>query len=117
MQYVLLAVIGVPCALIGFAFALFPRRTFDMDPLQQKVSRALGIVFCLLFFVFMVAGRDAESWAVIGGGLVGFVVGSIPPVRESCRERFVLFAPPAKSAKTSEDQKGGRPSKGKSGRR
>ncbi|MBW3087262.1 hypothetical protein KIH77_00690 [Bifidobacterium sp. 82T24] len=111
MQYVFLAVIGVVCAVIGFAFALFPRRTFDMDPLQQKVSRALGIVFCLLFFVFMVAGRDAESWAVIGGGLIGFALGSVPPIRRSCRERFVLFTPPAKPAKDSKSAKAAAPKK------
>ncbi|NEG95737.1 hypothetical protein GFD17_02995 [Bifidobacterium sp. SMB2] len=99
MQYVFVAVIAVACAVIGGVFAVLPRRTTDMDALQRKVSQALGVVFCLLFFVFMIAGRDLESWGIIGGGLVGFVVCSIPPVKRGLQERFVLFAPPVSPEK------------------
>ena len=85
---IVFAIIG---AIIGFGFAPMPRNDM-MNAQQKKVSSAVGIVYIGVFLAAMILGWDAASWSILICAVVGYMIGTIPAVKEFMQIRFDFYA-------------------------
>ena len=60
---------------------------------QTKASQMMCFVIAIAFIGLLVAGRDMETWAIVLGLLVGFVVAKIPAINAWALGKWPFLKP------------------------
>lgn len=81
---------GLLCLVAGVFLGAMPIQNSKMTDAQRKASSLLCFIIAIVFVVLMFTGQDLATWTILGGIVVGFAVGKIPPLHEALVAKWVF---------------------------
>ncbi|KFI55146.1 hypothetical protein BCAT_0697 [Bifidobacterium catenulatum DSM 16992 = JCM 1194 = LMG 11043] len=83
---------GLLCLVAGVFFGSHAHSEQQkMTDAQRKASSLLCFIIAIVFVVLMFTGQDLATWTILGGIVVGFAVGKIPPLHEALVAKWDFF--------------------------
>lgn len=86
-------VCGLLCLVAGVFLGAMPIQNSKMTDAQRKASSLLCFIIAIVFVVLMFTGQDLATWTILGGVVVGFAVGKIPPLHEALAAKWDFLKP------------------------
>lgn len=86
-------VCGSLCLVAGVFLGAMPIQNSKMTDAQRKASSLLCFIIAIVFVVLMFTGQDLATWTILGGIVVGFAIGKIPPLHEVLVSKWDFLTP------------------------